>query len=52
MPTNPNPRNRKLSGSVGVRTTAWRPLASVPSSRTTGTPNAAMPAVLPLAARE
>jgi len=48
----PSPRNKKLSGSASVRTTARRPLASVPSSRTTRTPNSAMPAVLPLAAQE
>jgi hypothetical protein len=48
----PSPTNRKLSGNASVRTTARRPLASVPSSRTTRTPNSAMPTVLPLAAQE
>ena len=52
MPANPSPRNRKLSGSASVRTTARRPLASVLSSVTIGTPNSAMPAVLPLAAQQ
>jgi len=45
MPTNPSPRNRKLNGNASVRTIARRPLAPVPSSRTTRTPNSAIPAV-------
>ena len=51
MPGEPSPGNRKLNGSASVRTTARRPLAPVPSSRTTRTPTSAMPAVLPLAAQ-
>ena len=49
---NPSPRNKNLNGSASVRTTARRPLASVPSSVTTRTPTSAMPTVLPLAAQD